>query len=105
MHSSGYLLIATLIAATSTPSFATEMALGDSAIVVYGDAYDGTAHDAAYGNPYSDTFFSSEGVVIMQEAAYVATPINIAAYSPEAVAALYAVESIDGLTHDFAEFH
>lgn len=100
MHSSGYLLATAILAATASPTFAAEMALGDSAVIVYGDAYDGTAHDAAYGNPYSDRYVSSEEVVFMQEADYVATPTDIMAYSPEAVASLYAVETIDGIASD-----
>ena len=106
MRSSVYLFATAILAATSIPALATEMMTGESSVVVYGDAYVGTAHDAAYGNPYGETYASSEEAIYLEEAApadveYVEAPAEILTYSPEityapeAVESLYAVEEIE----------
>ncbi len=101
MRSSVYLSFATAtLVASMAPVFAMEMAIGDSAIIVYGDAYTGTAHDAAYGNPYGDSYVSGDEVIFMQEAEYTEIPVDPPLYSAEAVASLYAVETIESINHD-----
>lgn len=109
-----YLLATAMIAMTSIPASAIEMAIGDSAMVVYGDAYAGTAHDAAYGNPYGGSYISSEEVIFVEEAAtmeiapvdalpmktalvkaeYFAAPEDFLTYSLEAVEAIYSADGI-----------
>ncbi len=98
MRSSVYLFATALLISTALPAPAAERAIGDSAIVVYGDAYHGTAHDAAYGNPYSDRFVSSEEVIFLEEPEQRGpAAADIAPLPAEAVAALYAPESAEDM--------
>lgn len=91
MRSNVYLFAAAILAATSIPALAlaTEMATGDdNNIVIYSDAYVDTAQDATYGNPYSETYASSEEVTYLVETApermeFVEVPADITTYSPE----------------------
>jgi len=105
MRSNVYLFATAILAVTSIPALATEMAIvDDNTIVVYGDAYVDTAQDAAYGNPYSDSYESSEEVIYLEETAparmeFVEIPVDIMTYSPEMT---YSSEATYGseLTYD-----
>jgi len=99
MRSNVYLFAAAILAATSIPALATEMAIGDdNTIVIYSDAYADTTQDATYGNPYSETYASSEEVTYLVETAparmeFVEVPADISTYSPEMT---YSSETIYG---------
>ena len=88
MRSSVYLFATAIIAATSTSAFATEMMIADSGVIVYGDAHTETAHETAYGNPYSEAYTAGEEVIYLDEATsiegdYSASPADVLTYSPE----------------------
>ena len=103
MRSSVYLFATAIIAATSTSAFATEMMIADSGVIVYGDAHTETAHDTAYGNPYSEAYTAGEEVIYLDEATsiegdYSASPADVLTYSPEipySSETTYAVEGIE----------
>ncbi len=114
MRSSVYLFAVAIIAATSTPALATEMAIEDSSIATYSDAYAETTYEAGYSTPYSENYVSGEEVVFIDEttpvevtaidaplleaslveAEYIATPSDFTAFAPEFVESAYPVENI-----------
>ena len=96
MRSSVYLFAAAFVAATSAPAFASELIIGDTAVIVYEDAYAEPQPEWAYGDVTVSgdaIVYADDGVTVQPD--YIAASDDQIIYIDETAEPVYAVDGIE----------